>query len=150
MRAHIKCTIEWNVLSLPDWQKRFKTIKHSNILQSYNYARAARKSHRQSARWGLIKIDGVEAGLVQILEAKFLFGAFHGLILDRGPLWFEGFGGAAHIAAFFDAFNQSFPPRFGRKRRIIPEMAHGMAVEKILQQCGLSRVEAQTSYETLW
>jgi hypothetical protein len=150
MNNNMKCEIEWNTLSLDDWQARFKTIKQSNVLQSYSYARAACKANRQSARWGLIKIDGIEAGLVQILEAKILFGAFHAIILDRGPLWFDGFGGAAHISTFFDIFHQSFPPRFGRKRRIIPEMAHGIAVEKILTQCGLEKVTNQTPYETLW
>jgi hypothetical protein len=149
-KSAMQCDIEWNILTLDEWQSRFKSIPRSNILQSYHYARAACKTNRQRARWGLIKIDGHEAGLVQILEAKMLFGAFHAIILDRGPLWFDGYGGAAHISTFFKSFNASFPARFGRKRRVIPEMAQGMTGEKILSQCGLSKLENQTPYETLW
>lgn len=144
------CQIIWNQLSVQEWEHRFKKIDQSNILQSYHYARAACKVNRQRARWGLIKIDGVEAGLVQLLEAGFLFNLFHALILDRGPLWFDDFGGAAHVSAFFQKFNQEFPPRFGRKRRIIPEIGSGRTIEKILNQCGLKPVQDSEKYQTLW
>lgn len=49
---------------------------------------------------GLIEIDGKEAGLVQMFEAGILWNAIHGIIIDRGPLWFEGFGNAMHIKRF--------------------------------------------------
>ena len=146
----MKCEIIWNHLSLQDWQTRFATIERSNILQSYEYAIAQAKTVQQKARWGLIMIDGREAGLVQILEASILWGAFHALILDRGPLWFQGFGGAAHIAAFFKEFNTQFPKRFGRKRRILPEVSDGATALAILKQAGLNRVEEQSGYQSLW
>ncbi len=145
----MKCDITWNVLSLPQWEEKFATISRSNILQSYDYALATCKLNRQSARWGLIKIDGAEAGLVQIIEARVAFGVFHALILDRGPLWFEGFGGAAHIVAFFTEFNHQFPSRWGRKRRIIPEIGQSATAHKILLQAGL-KDQNKTPYQTLW
>ncbi len=146
----MKCDITWNKLSVAEWEERFKTIKRSNVLQSYHYARAICKLQHQRARWGVIMIDGQEAGLVQITEASFLFKLFHGVILDRGPLWFDGYGGAAHISAFFKIFNAQFPQRFGRKRRIIPEIESGMTIEKILTQCGLTPVSNSAKYQTLW
>lgn len=144
------CTITWNVLSLPEWQDRFSMVPRSNILQSYHYAQAMALTERQKARWGLIKISGKEAGLVQILEAGILRNLFHGVILDRGPLWFDGYGGAAHIKLFFDEFNRQFPNRFGRKRRIIPEIEGGATAQALLKQTGLIRKEEEPAYQTLW
>ena len=63
------CEIQWNSLSVEAWESRFAAIARSNILQSYDYALASAKLNRQRARWGLIMMDGKEAGLVQILEA---------------------------------------------------------------------------------
>lgn len=142
--------IRWNALTLEEWSARFNHLRCSNILQSYHYAQALAASEKQRARWGLIVIDGQEAGLVQIIEASALFNLFHGVIIDRGPLWFDGFGGAAHIKLFFDEIERQFPNRFGRKRRFIPEVQNGAAAEGILKQCGLQKNSAQESYKTLW
>lgn len=146
----MKCEIFWNQLSLEQWEEYFQKIPKSNLLQHYGYARAVCQIDRQRARWGLIKIDGHPAGLVQILEAGFLWNAVHAVLLDRGPLWFDGFGGAAHLAAFFQKFNDEFPKRFGRKRRILPEVENGLAVQKMLTQTGLEIVNKTLPYETLW
>lgn len=146
----MKCEIIWNKLSLNEWQVRFAKIKQSNILQSYHYAQAAAKTWGQRAQWGLITIDGVEAGLVQTLESKILFSAIHGVILDRGPLWFEGFGTAVHIKLFFDTIHQKFPARWGRKRRVLPEMKAGGAIEQIIKQCGFDKKQDILGYQTIW
>lgn len=146
----MNCTIKWNDLALDEWEKRFSSIPRSNLLQSYVYARAVCKTKYKKARWGLILIDGQEAGLVQILETGVLGNLFHTIELDRGPLWFEGFGGAAHIKMFFDEFNRQFPNRFGRKRRFIPEIDGGPSAEKILGQSGLKSSPLISAYQTLW
>jgi len=146
----MKIDILWNSLPLNEWEEKFRTVKHSNILQSYAYAQACAKTYGQKAQWGLIKIDEKEAGLVQIIESKILFGAIHGLIMDRGPLWFEGFGNAVHIKLFFDALNAKFPRRWGRKRRVLPEIEQGGAVEQIIRQTGFEKKPEIHGYQTLW
>lgn len=150
----MKCTILWNTLPLDQWQKRFASVAQSNILQSYSYAQACAKTYGQKARWGLIMMEDQEAGLVQIIESRLFFGGIHALILDRGPLWFDGFGGAAHIKLFFDEINQQFPKRFGRKRRILPEIdtkiGGGGAVEQIIRQCGFEKKDNIYGYQTIW
>lgn len=142
----MNCTIEWNGLSRVEWERRFTTLRRSTLLQSYDYARAAAPLYGQRPRWGLIMMDGREAGLVQMMEAGFL--GLHAFTLDRGPLWFDGFGGIAHIKAFFDTLNRQFPPRFGRKRRVIPEIPASPAATGILQQAGLRYHGPQ--YSTAW
>lgn len=138
-----ECVIEWNVLSLPAWEARFKSVRRSNLLQSYPYAQAASARNRQRVRWGLIRIDGHEAGLVQIFEAGFM--GLHAVILDRGPLWFAGYGAPDHLSAFFAAFDKAFPRRFGRRRRIIPEVAQEQALlVPYRQRAGV------LPYQTIW
>ncbi len=142
-------TIDWNTLSINEWEEKFSRIPRSNILQSYTYAKAMCPIARQKARWGLILVDGKEAGLVQILEAGIFRNAIHAMQLDRGPLWLEGFGSAIHIKQFFTEWNRQFPRRFGRKRRILPEIEDGIAIQKLLPQTGLVDEKIE-GYRTFW
>ncbi|MGH1399412.1 MAG: GNAT family N-acetyltransferase [Alphaproteobacteria bacterium] len=117
-------------------------MQRANLLQSYGYARAICHLQKQHAKWGIIHINGQEAGIVQILEASAFKNLLHAVILDRGPLWFDGYGNNEHITAFFTAFNKQFPRRIGRKRRIIPETQLDIA------PLGFNKTGA--GYQTLW
>jgi len=123
-----ECTIEWNVLDLAVWEGHFSRIRRSNLLQSYSYAQAACLINHHRARWGVIRIDGQEAGLLQIFETGICRNALHAVILDRGPLWLPDYGAPEHLLAFFARFDQEFPRRFGRRRRIIPEIDQSQAM----------------------
>ena len=141
--------LSWNTLSIDEWERRFALLPHSNILQSYTYARAYCPFAKQKARWGLIEIDGKEAGLVQMFEAGILWNAVHALMIDRGPLWFEGFGNAMHVKRFHEELNRQFPARRGRKRRVLPEVEDGPSAQKMIAQMGFERLD-RTGYETVW
>lgn len=143
----MQCKIEWNALALADWESRFAQVRRATLLQSYDYARAACPLYRQKARWGLIRMGGEEAGLVQILEAGILGNALHALMLDRGPLWFDGYGNEAHSEAFFRAFAAAFPARPGRRRRVIPEIPEEQAA--LVERCGFRRLD-RPGYRTIW
>lgn len=143
------CTIQWNSLSPAEWEERFSKIPRSNLLQSYDYARAICPKRNMRGRWGLIKLNGVEAGLVQILEAGFLRHVFHALIIDRGPLWFEGYGSEGDFMAFMHALTKTYPKRIGRSYRIIPEMQNNDAVRVQLQKLGF-REKSPIPYQTIW
>lgn len=139
------CKIKWNSLSPAQWEERFAKVRRSTLLQSYDYACAACPFYGQSARWGLILIDGEEAGLVQILEAGILRGALHAMILDRGPLWFAGFGTREQRQEFYETLNRQFPARLGRRRRIIPENDEG----GIAPGPGFRKL-SRPPYRTIW
>jgi hypothetical protein len=141
------CAISWNTMTLDEWNGRFEKIVRSNLLQSYDYARAICQRKGMKARWGLIRMDGAEAGIVQILEAGIFGNALHAVILDRGPLWFEGFDSVAHAAAFFATFDREFPRRFGRRRRVIPELAD--TPENRQAMIGFKRL-SRPGYQTSW
>lgn len=135
MTAHI----HWKTLSPQDWQKKFAQAKGANLLQSYEYALAVCPLKRQKGRWGVIEIDGCEAGLVQILEASLLAKTIHALAIDRGPLWFEGYGSLDHFGQFMDALLKQFPRRIGRKYRIIPEMEQSPALDDLMSARGFQK-----------
>lgn len=135
----------------PDqWDECLTHIPYSNLLQSYDYARVYCPAEKQKGRWGLIRFNEQPAGIVQVFEAGLLWNALHAVIIDRGPIWFKGYGGAAHSKLFFEEFNRQFPARFGRRRRILPEIEDGMAAQKIMQSAGLTRKDDRKGYETVW
>lgn len=145
---NMNCTIEWNSLDPAGWEARFSAIRRSTLPQSYDYARAVCPLYGQRGQWGLIRIGGAEAGLVQMLEARLFGRALHALAIDRGPLWFPGFGGVMHLRAVLDELNRLFPARFGRKRRLIPEIVKSPTASRLLQQAGWT--EKGPDYTTLW
>lgn len=149
MKTRMNVLIKWNTLSTDEWEKRFSQIPRSNILQSYTYARAACPLLKQKARWGLIFVDGKEAGLVQMFEAGVLWNALHAIMIDRGPLWFEGYGSPIHVKLFFDELHRQFPPRMGRKRRVLPETEDGPAAQKMIAGTGLIPAN-DAGYQTIW
>ncbi len=144
----MSCVIKWNTQSIDEWERRFSRVPRSNLLQSYTYAQVTGPLQKQTPRWGLIEIDGQEAGIVQMFEAGILWNRFHAVILDRGPLWFEGFGTALHVKRFFDELNKQLPQRWGRKRRILPETEDGPTAHKLISQTGLHFFGR--GYETIW
>lgn len=150
MANRMTLTINWNTLSIDEWEKVFSQIPFSNFLQSYDYARSASPLLKQRPRWGLIQIKDQPAGIVQLFEAGILWNAFHAVIIDRGPLWFPGFGGALHIKLFFDEINRQFPKRFGRRRRFLPEIEDGPTAQKLVAQTGLQPIPDRTGYQTIW
>ena len=108
-------------MSRDQWTDILNRAPHATILQSWYYAQAMREAKQQSVRHGIIMIDGQEAGAVQMQEVSLFKKAIHGFSIDRGPLWFDGYGNADHINAFAEALDRHFPARLGRKRRFMPE-----------------------------
>jgi lipid II:glycine glycyltransferase (peptidoglycan interpeptide bridge formation enzyme) len=137
------------MLNIPEWEERFKRLPRSTLLQSYAYARAICPLNRQTARWGIISFNGQEAGMVQIFEAEAFKKAFHAILIDRGPLWFEGYGTDAQLEAFIKAINHEFPRRWGRRRRFIPEIQDNTNIREFMARQGWKCVNAQ-GYQTLW
>lgn len=139
--------IDWNTLSPQEWQKKFALLPGNNLLQAHEYALAVCPLQRQRGRWGIIKIDGREAGMVQILEASLLWRTLHALVLDRGPLWFEGYGSLEDFDQFLKALLKQFPRRVGRRYRIIPEIEQSPALQDLMTSYGFEK--HGNPYETI-
>ena len=135
------CTIEWGI-ETDNWDALFQTLPRSTLLQSLPYAHAMRSIHYQASRFGLILMNGEQAGLVRIGESSLFGKTIHAVTLDRGPLWFEGYGTQEHWAAFAKRFEAEFPPRILRKRRFIPETSD----KTPFQKCQL----IGPPYQTIW
>jgi hypothetical protein len=145
-----ECRIVWTDSGLSEWEAAFALAPRANLLQSPDYARAICPREGQRPRHGQILIDGALAGVFQIQEAQILRRAIHALILDRGPIWPDGFGAPGHVGAFFRAFDRQFPRRFGRKRRILPEVPDTPEMRAALQATRLKRRPGSVGYQTIW
>ena len=146
----VHCTINWSPVSSEIWETAFKSIRRSTLLQHFPYAQANRAVNQTGARHGMIQIEGESAGLVQISEVGVLRNMVHAVSLDRGPLWFEGYGGQEHVAAFFSAFANEFPKRFGRKMRLLPEVKDNGPNRSAIARAGFGRRDEMPGYETIW
>lgn len=143
------CKIEWKNFTADEWDQLLKTVQRANLLQSHHYARVLCKIYHQTVRRGIIYIDDQKAGIVQFQEASILKNMLHGLMFDRGPLWLEGFGKPEHIKAFFDEFYRQFPKRFGRWRRILPEIQDHPGMRAFFAEKDVKCI-SQPGYQTVW
>ena len=143
----MQVTIDWNTLSGNQWHEHYLKVIKPNLIQSVPYAQAIRQTAFQSTRFGLIKQDGKPVGLVQIQEIKILK-FMHYVFLDRGPLWFSEDVLPELIKAFFEEFDRLFPRRFGRKRRILPEIPLTSGNEEMMRQLGFQK--SGKGYHSVW
>lgn len=142
----MNCNIDWSLTERGgEYDALYARGTRAPLLQSRAYADALCPLYGQRARRGLIMLNGAPAGVVQIQEAGLCRNLIHALILDRGPVWFDGFGGPEDCAAFFHRFAKNFPRRWGRKRRILPEMEK----EPGLESFGYKRL-ARPGYQSAW
>ncbi|NNF76795.1 MAG: GNAT family N-acetyltransferase [Rhizobiales bacterium] len=146
----VHCTIDWSPMSADAWDDAFKSIRRSTLLQHFPYAQANRATNQTGAKHGKILIDEVPAGLVQVSEVGVLRNMFHAVSLDRGPLWFAGYGSPEHVAAFFSCFAEQFPKRLGRKLRVLPEAKDNTPNRLAMEKAGYARRDEVPGYETIW
>lgn len=144
------CDIDWAPVPAQEWAARFKAIPRSTLLQHAAYAQADRDVNQMGMRRGIIRIDGREAGLVQLGEVGLVRNLVHVVNLDRGPLWFEGLGTLEAQAAFFKLFAKEQPRRFGRKRRLLPEIEDTGPGRAVMETAGFTRADKYQGYETIW
>ena len=143
----MKCTINWGVCTRTQWENMLQKCQHVTILQSYYYAQAMREIHFQSVRHGIISINDEPAGIVQMQEVSLFGKAIHFISIDRGPLWFDGFGSAEHQNAFWNTINEKFPRRIGRKRRFIPEISSDNDITYLKNA---KKIKKKTRYKTFF
>ncbi len=139
--------IIWDSVSVAKWQKYFLKIDKPNIIQSPAYAYAIRDTKQQVTKFGIITLNKKTIGILQAQEIK-LFGFLHFIFIDRGPIWFDDNISSDVIEAFFKKLNDIFPKRFGRMRRIMPELKETSKNSQILLNAGFKQKSA--GYKTIW
>ncbi len=140
--------INWDV-NAAQWHSAYCRIKRANLLQSYDYITAMAQLNNQRPRLGMITIGGQHAGLFSTLEAGIFKKSVHAVILDRGPLWFDGYETPQNIATFMDSLSRHYPRRFGRKMRFIPEYPDAQIYRNMMQQHGFKSM-TRDGYQTIW
>ncbi|MGH1375165.1 MAG: lipid II:glycine glycyltransferase FemX [Alphaproteobacteria bacterium] len=144
-----RCTIEWSTAPQSQWLAGIERVKNANLLQSFDYGVTLARLNNQRLRYGVISIEGTSVGLVQILEIGILKNTIHAVILDRGPIWFEGHGSLDDFKQFLECLSREFPKRIGRRIRFIPEVESTQSVKTLLQEYGY-KPASQKGYQTIW
>lgn len=140
--------VEWDVLSARTWDLKREDGVPVTLLQSRDYAAAYCPLNGQVCSFGRLSWEGRPAGQVLVFETRALGGAMHTVILDRGPVWFDGFGSAAQNTAFFAAFADRYPRRVGRMRRVLPELPDTPENRRMLADLGFRR-KPEPGYRTI-
>jgi GNAT acetyltransferase-like protein len=145
----ISITICKTLGDMAKWQSCFAQTRRANLLQSIEYGLSYGQFMGQKPRQAFIQIDGQPAGICQLMEAGVLNNAIHAIIVDRGPLWLDGFGAKDHQVAFWQEFDRLYKRRLGRKRRIFPELTMREASVANMEGLGFKRL-AGPGYQTIW
>ncbi len=143
------CLIQWDRRAIAAWESLYGRVRRASLLQSPAYALAVCPLYGQKARLGCIDINGEQAGIVMIREAGLGGQILHGVMMDGGPLWLDGYGSEEDQCAFFNRFAALFPRRPGRMRRIIPAMSPDQQTSRMMAQAGY-RAKNRPPYETIW
>ncbi len=143
----MECKIEYYQSPTDTWQKLYAQVEQMNLLQSLAYSAAMMRCDHYRVRYGLIFIDGVHVGIFQVFEKNALRGILQAVIIDRAPLWMEGFGNEAHMVAFIDTLRCDYPRRFGRAMRFMPECEASAQINTIMQRHQFHR--RSNGYQTL-
>ena len=137
MAAGSDLQIDWDSHDSESWRGYLMQVDRSNLIQTWPYAQAIRSTAQRQTRFGLIRLAGRPAGFCQVQELR--LAGFHYVGLHRGPLWFDGQPDLPPAAAFFAEFATRYPPKLGRFRRILPELAASAANHKMLTGHGFKR-----------
>ena len=124
-------------------------LRRVNLLQSQLYATCASFVYSQTATPYFIYANNNLIGAFILYEASLLRKMIHAVILDRGPIWrFEDYSPSLN-ADFWASFDKAFPSRFGRKRRIMPELEDTAHARQTMEDLGYKRYD-RDGYQTLW
>lgn len=139
-------------ITIKNYQALLDKVDKSNLLQSYDYAYAIRYTQNLYPHLCIIKKNKKEIGFFQLHHASILFGLFHALTLDRGPLWFDNHGTKEDIEEFIALLNEKFPDRIGRARRFTPEIENNSikGINELLEKHGWEQKEDVPPYKTLY
>ena len=109
--------------------QRLLTIKFSNLLASPLYANIEAKRHNAQINYGLIFLDGVEAGIALRLTKTSLGGIVSHQIMHRTPLWFDGFNTNHNNELFWYQIKINKKNKFLNSHSLIPENDHACMVD---------------------
>ena len=135
----MKCKIQWFDHPNTIWEEHFQNVKESNLLQSRPYGLATQRCNKFQSRYAIFRVDDEIAAIFQIQLKSFFNDFLQFVILDRGPLWLDGYGNKAHFEAFVCALRKEFPYRLRCRFRFIPETEDSKEIREIMIKEGFKR-----------
>lgn len=139
-------SFDWTERSPAEWRQWLARAPRANWMQSPPYAGARRRLDQRHSRWALIRDDAVPVGMMALEEIR--LGPLHIIELRRGPLWFAAEPPERWFREFAELFDRTFPARWLRRRRWLPEWEHSERAIELLREAGFAPTEQ--GYHTSW
>lgn len=138
--------IEWNRLSVRQWDALLAACRRPSLPQTWQYAMAMAGTEGYTADMGLIRFDGRPVGAV-LVQVRRLLRVFADCRLIRGPLWIhEAIPGEMQKLVL--SLLRSRYGRIGTKIQFHPELEDTPDHRRQLDACGFRRVSE--GYRTIW
>ncbi len=137
---------DWSQRPVREWRAFLARAPQVTLLQSWPYARAVRAQNQLMTRTAVVRQHGAPRGVFQIQEVT--LGPLHVVHLHRGPLWLDDAPSRDEWADFLKLFDETFPARLGRWRRIMPSLPHTDETEALMTALGY-RAKGDP-YQTIW
>ena len=136
---------DWKNRTVGEWRELMSLAPRMNWLQSLPFAKAVRVRDQKVTKLALISRAGEAVGLMALQEIK--LGPIHVLNLYRGPLWFAAEPPSEWLHEFAELFNRTYPRRWLRRRRWLPEWRDSLEAQRILERAGFQ--PRPETYETV-
>lgn len=138
--------IVWNEGTIGEWASRLSACRRSTLPQVLGYAGAAAKTNGRLPRLGVIRDDGREVGVVQVLERR-LLRLVRAREIHRGPLWF-GEPGEAVLSETLAALRRECPSTLLERLDFLPELENDERTRRLMREAGFRRTGE--GYRTIW
>jgi len=135
----------WQDIDKSAYAEEEKKIRRLPLLQSVDYNEAAVQFYGYTPRYISLQRNDQTIGLCIIQNWRALGGLLKATMLDRGPVWFEGYNTSENFEHFIHAFTKRYRRRIAHNRRIIPEH---LGAHDIMQTHKFEKTA--DGYQTIW
>lgn len=137
--------LNWSPITIAELEEFMFHTELTNWMQTWPYAYACHKRDHKNCQIVRIIENEKVIGIVLIEQIK--LGFIHLVQINRGPLWLKGQNIENKVLQFAELLNTTFPKRWFRRRRWLPELESTEKAKHQLQKIGFQLT--QHSFDTI-
>ncbi len=138
--------MNWDPITLAEIEVLLSQTENTNWMQTWPYAFACHKRDQKNCQIVRILDDNQVIGIVLIEQIK--LGIIHFIQINRGPLWLKGQDTEKRVLQFAELLQSTYPQKWYRRRRWLPELECTEKNKNQLQQIGFQLTKF--SFDTIW
>lgn len=136
----------WEPITIAQIDEFMLKTENTNWMQTWPYAYACHKRDQKNCQIVRIMENDKVIGIVLIEQIK--LGIIHFIQINRGPLWLKGQNPEKRVLEFAQLLQETFPNKWYRRRRWLPELESTEKAKHQLQQIGFQLTTL--SFDTIW